>query len=141
MKTRLFYLVLLLICSQLLSCSEDDNLSSADLEVLIDSESYNSAVSDNYIIGSIKLDGDFLTIKFGASGCDGNSWKVKLIDSGALAKSNPPQRSLVLSLENNEICHAAITKELTFDISALRVSTNKVWLNFKNFEKGILYEY
>ncbi|MFN3996312.1 hypothetical protein [Algoriphagus sp.] len=142
MKTRLFYLVLFLICFQLLSCAEDDNLPLVDLAVLIDSEAYNSALSDNYVIQSIKINGDFLIIKFSASGCSGESWKVKLIDSGALAYSFPPQRYLVLSLENNEECEAYITKELAFDISALRgVSTNKVWLNFKNFEKGILYEY
>lgn len=141
MKRSLFYLVLSFICFQLLSCSKDDDLPLADSAVLIDSNAYNSALSDQYVILSIKMDRDFLIIKFGASGCDGESWNVKLIDSGAVAESNPPQRYLMLSLENNEICHAGITKEFVFDISALRVDGNRVWLNFKNFEEGILYEY
>lgn len=141
MKRSLLYLILAFICFQLFSCAKDDNLPLADSAVLIDAKAYNSALSDNYFIQSIKINGDFLIIKFSASGCSGESWKVKLIDSGSVAYSNPPQRLLVLSLENNELCEALITKELTFDISALRVSTNKVWLNIKNFDKGILYEY
>jgi hypothetical protein len=141
MKKSLLYLILALVCFQVLSCAKDDNLPLADSAVLIDSKAYNSALSDNYGIQSIKINGDFLIIKFSASGCDGNSWKVKLIDSGAVAESNPPQRYLILSLENKEICQAVITKELTFEISTLRVDGKRVWLNFKNFDKGILYEY
>jgi len=141
MKKSLLYLILSLVCFQLLSCAKDDNLPLADSTVLIDSKAYNSALSDNYVIQSIKIDRDFLTFKFSSSGCSGESWKVKLIDSGAVAESNPPQRYLILSLVNKEICKAVITKELTFDISALRVDGKRVWLNFKNFEEGILYEY
>lgn len=141
MKKRILYLLISIVCFQLLSCSEGDNLPLVDSAVLIDSDAYNSVLSDNYVIQSIKIDGDYLTIRFSSSGCSGESWKVKLIDSGAVAESLPPQRYLVLSLENNELCKAVITKELTFNISALRVDGNSVWLNLKNFEEGILYEY
>lgn len=141
MKKCILYLSISIVCFQLLSCSEDDNLPLVDSFVLIDSDAYSSTLSDNYTIRSVKIDGDFLTIKFSASGCSGESWKVKLIDSGAVAESLPPQRYLVLSLENYELCEALITKELTFNIAALRVDGKGVWLNFKNFEEGILYEY
>ncbi|WP_111669706.1 hypothetical protein [Algoriphagus litoralis] len=141
MKKRILYLLISIVCFQLLSCSEDDNLPLVDSAVLISSDAYDSALSDNYAIRSVSVDGDFLTIRFSASGCNGESWKVKLIDSGAVAESLPPQRYLVLSLENKELCEALITKELTFDISSLRVDGNSVWLNLKNFEEGILYEY
>lgn len=141
MNKRLLHLLISLVCFQLLSCAEEGGLPLADSIVLIDADAYYAAKTDNLTTNSIKLNGDFLIINFSSSGCNGNSWKVKLIDSGALAYSFPPQRYLVLSLENNEKCEAYITKELAFDISALRVSTNKVWLNFKNFDKGILYEY
>jgi hypothetical protein len=141
MKKRILYLLISIVCFQLVSCTDDEILPTSDLKVVIDSDAYNSAISDNYFIRSIDIDGDFLTIKFSSSGCSGESWKVKLIDSGAVAESLPPQRYLVLSLENNELCQAVITKELTFDISALRVDGKSVWLNFKNFEESILYEY
>lgn len=141
MKKRLLHLVISFICFQLLSCTEDDNLRLSDSNVLIDADAYNSALTDNYTIQSIKINGDFLIVKFSSSGCDGNSWKVKLIDSGSVAYSNPPQRLLVLSLENKELCEALITKEVAFDITSLRVGSNRVWLNFKNFDEPILYEY
>lgn len=141
MARSLFNFILSLVFFLVLSCAKDDNFPLADSTVLIDAKAYNSALSDNYFIQSIEIDGDFLTIKFSASGCDGKSWKVKLIDSGAVAKSIPPQRYLALSLENKELCDALITRELTFNISALRVGAESVWLNFKNFEEGILYEY
>lgn len=141
MKKNQLYLVLSFFCFQLLSCSKDDDLPLADSAVLIDSEAYNSAISDNYTIRSVKINGDFLTIKFSASGCDGTNWIVKLIDSGSVAYSNPPQRLLVLSLENNEICQAVITKELNFNISNLRVGSSSVWLNLKKYGEPILYQY
>lgn len=141
MKKIKLYLVLSMVVIQLLSCSEDDNLPTDYLEVVIDADAYLSAVSDNYVIRSLKIERDFLTIKFSASGCDGESWKVKLIDSGAVAESNPPQRYLVLSLENKELCKAYITKELVFDVSSLRVVGTSVWLNFKNTGQRILYHY
>lgn len=141
MNKSLIHLLISFVCFQLLSCAEDDNLPLVDSAVLIDSEAYNSAISDNYTIRSVKINGDFLTIKFSASGCDGESWKVKLIDSGSVAYSNPPQRLLVLSLENNELCKALITKEVTFNISNLRVGSSSVWLNLKKYGEPILYQY
>jgi hypothetical protein len=141
MNRSLLKLVMLFLCIQLLSCSDDDNLPIVDSEVLIDDVAYNSAQTDNYTINSIRLEGDILIVNFSSSGCDGSSWEVKLIDSGGAAYSNPPQRFLALTLENNEECEAFFTKELAFDISALRLSNSSVWLNVKNYEEGILYQY
>ncbi len=86
------------------------------------------------------IDGDCLNIKFAASGCDGNTWFVKLIDSGSIAESHPCQRTLRLSLENKENCMAVISKEISFDIKDLRIiGNNKVILNIG--DRSILYEY
>ncbi len=81
-----------------------------------------------------------MNIKFGASGCDGNTWIVKLIDSGEIAESYPCQRTLRLSLDNQEECEAIPTKEISFDISDLQImGNNKVILHVSGEE--ILYEY
>lgn len=141
MKKSLLQLVTLFACFQLLSCAEDDILPLSDLKVLIDGDAYNSATTGDLVINSLDIKGDFLTINFSAGGCDGNSWEVKLIDSGVLMKSNPPQRNLILSLKNEEDCEAYITKEVVFDISGLKVSGDKVWLNVSNSDQGILYKY
>ena len=63
------------------------------------------------------------------------------IDSEAILESNPPQRNLRLSLKNDELCQAFITKEITFDIDILQVDGNNVLLNLINSGDQILYEY
>ncbi|MDR7128750.1 hypothetical protein J2X69_001082 [Algoriphagus sp. 4150] len=141
MKKSLFRLVMLLACFQLLSCAEDDGLPIVDSKVLVDIEAYNSAFAGGLVINSLEVKRDFLIINFSASGCDGESWEVKLIDSGALMYSNPPQRNLILSLKNEEECEAYITKEVVFDISELKVKGDKVWLNIMNSDQGIIYTY
>ena len=82
-----------------------------------------------------------MKINFSSSGCNGDTWELKLIDSEDILESNPPQRNLRLSLKNEESCLAYITKELTFDISNLQVNGNKVQLNLTNSDKNILYKY
>ncbi|SFU10642.1 hypothetical protein SAMN04489724_4027 [Algoriphagus locisalis] len=141
MKKLLALLVIFISCFQLLSCVENDDLPLADSKVLIDSDAYLSASADGVVINSLDIKGDLLIVNFSASGCNGESWEVKLIDSGALMYSNPPQRKLILSLKNEEVCAAYITKELVFDISELKVQGGRVWLNVTNSDQVILYTF
>ena len=90
----------------------------------------------------LEINGDCLVINFSASGCDGNTWIVKLIDSEQILESNPIQRNLRISLENNEDCTAVPNKTLTFDISNLQIQDdNRIYLNITNSGDQILYEY
>ncbi len=117
-----------------------NNQSDCDEEVIISQQEYQNASNDSSAIIDINIDGDCLNVKLGASGCDGNSWIIKLIDSGNIAESYPCQRTLKLSLDNKEECLAFISKEVSFDIKNLRiVGDDKVILNVG--EKSILYEY
>ncbi|WP_299186846.1 hypothetical protein [uncultured Aquimarina sp.] len=137
-------LILLLIAMAILSCSnDDDNVdpSNCDLTTLISASEYTSASSDQVTINSITIANNCLKIDFGASGCDGNTWELKLIDSESVFESNPPQRNLRLSLKNEEACQAFITQELDFDISNLQVEGNQVLLNITNSDQTVLYEY
>ncbi len=114
--------------------------SDCDQEVLVSGAEYQNAPNDPFSIVDITIDGDCLNIKFAASGCDGNTWFVKLIDSGSVAESYPCQRILRLSLDNKEDCMAVISKEMSFDIKDLQIIGNdEVILNIGN--KSILYEY
>lgn len=112
-----------------------------DQQTIIDESEYNAASQDNVSISSMEINGNCLKISFSASGCDGSSWIVKLIDSGVTLYSSPPQRNLILSLENKEVCLAVIGKEISFDIENLQVSGNQVKLNITNTGDEILYEY
>lgn len=125
------------------ACQKERDSSPAcqELEVLVDETAFLNAPDDPSTIDNVRISGDCLTIHFSSGGCDGSSWELKLIDSGALIKTNPPQRQLRLSLKNNELCDAWISRELTFNIQALKVNDNKVYLNIENYGTQILYEY
>ena len=131
-----------------LSCSNDDdknnqkgNSNTCDFKTLVSSSQYKNAPSDQLEINSLEINDDCLKIEFRSGGCDGDTWEVKLIDSEGVLESYPPQRNLRLSLKNEELCDAYITKEVTFDISNLQVDGDKVKLNITNSDKDILYEY
>lgn len=126
----------------LTACDKDDNNSiNCDKQVVISADEYNTAPTDQMTINNLEINGDCLKIDFSSGGCSGDTWELKLIDSGALLYSNPPQRNLRLSLKNEELCEAYITKELTFDIRELQVEGNQVLLNIINSDDQILYEY
>ena len=135
---------LLLTAIVFASCDDDDHemkISNCDQHVIVNSETYRDAPDDPLSINSLSIDEDCLTINFSSSGCDGNSWQLELIDADVILESNPPQRNLRLSLKNEELCLAQITMEVSFDISALRVDDNQVFLNITNSDDRILYEY
>ncbi len=141
-QTYKYILVLSLIVLSASCKKEDDNKPiTCDQKVLISSSEYNTAPDDALHINSISLVDNCLKIEFGASGCSGSSWQLKLIDSEAVQKSEPPQRTLRLSLKNEELCEAYITKELSFDISELQIGGNKVILNIKDYAEQIEYNY
>ncbi len=109
-------------------------------KVVINLDEYQKIKTPDDKIGRIEIIGNCLHIMFHDSGCDGNSWKAKLVDSGTVGKSSPAQRFLRLSFENPEICTAFVGKEFSFDIEPLQVAGgNKLTLNIGN--KSILYEY
>jgi hypothetical protein len=138
-------LILILFGTTILSCSNDDNggnSNNCDFETIVSAEQYENAPSDQLNINSLEINSNCLKINFSASGCDGNSWEVKLIDSEQIMESNPVQRNLRLSLKNNEDCTAVPSKTLTFDISELQIlDDNQVYLNITNSDDQILYEY
>ncbi len=145
--------ILALFGLALFSCSKDDdrdnNISdntitesnSCELETLVSAEEYKNSLSDPLTINSLEIIDGCLKISFSAGGCGGDTWELELIDSGDILESYPPQRNVKLSLKNEELCKAYITKEVTFDISNLKVDGDRVQLNFLNSDKGILYEY
>jgi len=119
---------------------DEDNQSNCDQDVIISQREFENAPNEPVSIIEMKIEGDCLKIKFGASGCSGNSWVVRLIDSGIIAESLPVQRTLKLSLNNREACAAYFTREMSFNIKDLQVrGNNSVQLNVLG--KPILYEY
>jgi hypothetical protein len=143
MKAIKLIFVTVIIGMSFITCdNENDNQpSNCEQAVIISADLYKNAPNDQLTINKVEIVGDCLKISFAASGCSGKSWEVKLIDAGMIFYSNPPQRPLRLSLKNDELCAAVIGKEMTFDISQLQVTGNRVLLNFTNSGDQILYEY
>jgi hypothetical protein len=144
MKRMKLLLGLILIFMGFATCEpvdHEDLTSTCDQRVIISKILYKTAPSDLLHILSTELIDGCLKIQFATGGCDGSTWQVKLIDSGELLYSDPPQRNLRLSLDNNELCDAYIGKEITFDVKKLQVSGNEVLLNITNSNTHISYKY
>ena len=135
--------ILLLLLSLLTSCAKTDTspAGACDQGVQISASTYESAPTDEVTINSLVLSADCLTINFSAGGCSGSTWDLKLVDSGAVMESFPPQRNLIFSLKNEELCYAYITKEISFNLSELQVEGNQVVLNITNTDDEVLYVY
>ena len=137
-------LVILTIGLMITACDdyvETDCFTACSQQVIINAEEYQNAPDDELEIVNVQLEGDCLVIRFESGGCDGNSWGIKLIDSEAIMESYPPQRNLRLSLKNQELCDAIVTKEVAFNVSKLRLEYDKIKLNITNSGDQILYEY
>lgn len=128
----------------IISCKQEIIETTCDREVLINNDAYNNNSSANFIINDVEIVDNCLTINFGASGCNRNSWQEKLIDSEYILESSPVQRNLIFSLKNSEICLTYFTKDVSFDISSLQInSESSMVLNIENGKNNfeILYEY
>ncbi len=136
-----FFLALALLASMSCSDGNDPDPNGCDQGTLISEDRYRNAPSDQITINSVEIENDCLKINFSASGCSGESWKLTLIDSGSIKESDPPQRDLRLSLDNDEMCEAFITRELSFSIASLKVQGGSVVLNLTNSGDQILYAY
>ena len=137
--TIIILVVLLISCFD--SCKKADKVPSTDKQVIIDDSTFNSYPNDQLIITEAKIIGDSLQIKFGASCCDGKTWITKLVGSQQVLYSDPPQRSIRLSLKNYEICLAACATKVTFDLKPFRVNGGKIVLNLNGWSGQLLYIY
>ena len=137
--------LLMIIGTAIISCTNDDekgNSNHCDFKAIVSADQYKNASSDLLSVSSLEISSHCLKINISASGCDGNSWEVKLIDSEQIMESNPAQRNLRVTLKNDEVCTAYVGKTFTFDISELQIQDDdRVYLNIINSDDQILYEY
>ena len=134
----------LIMCFIILGCCEDKGDGTSihcDKQVIVDSYLYQEAPDDYLMITKAGIVEDCLVIEFSSSGCDGSTWKVNLIDAEAIAESFPPQRTIRLSLHNEELCDAVFKKEISFDITPLRVGGDQVILNLQGWDEQLIYKY
>lgn len=137
-----FSLVVMIIAS---CTSEQEHITTDDCDnpIIISAEEYENAPQDYIHIDTAFINDDCMTITFGASGCSGQSWELKLISDGSTLESYPVQTHLRLSLENNEMCTAYYTQTISFNIKDLQVeSYSEIYLNIDSYShQGVLYRY
>ncbi|MEL6863184.1 MAG: hypothetical protein AAFP19_02140 [Bacteroidota bacterium] len=139
--------LLALIGTTLFACSDDDQdqpmvSSNCDFELVFSIDQFNNGPADPLIFKNVEIVDNCMQITFSAGGCDGESWEMELIDSTLVLDSDPAQRTLRLSLRDMEDCEALITKEVSFDLSALKENdSGQVWLNIIDYDIPVLYEY
>jgi hypothetical protein len=125
-------------------CDNDDDIEDNNCgeSVIIDNLFFDSAVSGDYELIDYNLNEDCLTIEVSASGCDGETWSMVLVDSGNIAESSPEQRHLKFVFTNNEACLAVFNQSRSFDLVTLRVDgSNEVILNIEGLPEAINYVY
>ena len=145
---KLSKIIIASVCFPLLlmstQCDDDNDLqvSNCGQSVIIDNSFFESAVSGDYQLVGFDINNDCLTIEVSSSGCDGESWSMVLVDSGAVAESSPEQRYLKFVFANDETCLAVFNQSRMFNLTALRVdSSNEVVLNIEGFPEAINYTY
>ncbi len=124
----------------LISCEDDEGRrSSCDDIVVISADDFDNGPNASVSIINVSVIDDCLQIEYGASGCDGNSWVIDLVDSDEVDGQN---RHIRLALQNTEACLAFFTRSVSYDISALQIQgLNEVILNLTNWEIPITYAY
>ena len=126
------------------SCQDDDRQAAKDCdrEVIVDNALFRDAPSDALNIISAGIVDDSLQIEFAASGCDGDSWKIKLIDAEMIMESMPPQRKLRISLKNEEACLAVVRRKISVDLTPIRIEGyRQLLINLSNWDDQLLYKY
>jgi hypothetical protein len=139
-----FQILLFIVSSTLLfSCEEEGANSPRQTygNLVIGKDLYDSIKSENFLISSVSISGDSLKIKLCSGGCSGETWDVRLVDSGAVAESFPEQRWAKVGFKNEEICYAYICREYIFDLKPLQTGSGKLSLHLDGWDGSLLYEY
>ncbi len=145
MKNILWHLWILI--PLLLACDKETDPLKLELTVgneceqraIVDQELYENETSFFLLIEELEIIDDCLRVKYSSSGCTAESWNLRLIGSQYVAYSYPPQRNIRFVLENNELCEAHFTREMTFDISPFRSNDEAMLLNVIGTEHQLMY--
>lgn len=116
-----------------LTCSQIIELNSSKYQ------SFNSAF---FQLDALALNQNCLEVTISASGCNGSSWVLALVDEEVLLESNPVQRNAKLCFTNQELCLAHFSKTYSFDLQPIQqASQQKIILNIDGWQSSFLYQY
>lgn len=125
------------------ACESSDCCDSPPAEcgtkVIVDEDRYNDSLNLLTAIDTAFLNQEgCLVVRYHESGCQSGDAVTALVDLGALAESEPPQRYAKLELVSSTPCLAFISHEQTFDISDLLEDNPEFIYNFRGMDGNVL---
>lgn len=126
-----------------IACSENGTVVTCDYTAVINKDKFDQNTPTAFSgISNVTLQDDCLRLTLTDSGCDGSTWDIAFVDSGDIAESLPVQRFVKIFVTNEELCTAIINREISIDISPLKVENeSSLNLNIENYAEQILYEF
>jgi|AntDeeMinimDraft_4_1070355.scaffolds.fasta_scaffold10471_2 hypothetical protein len=147
MSLKQLFPLIIILCG-FTACDQSDDpgdiqktINDCDFETIVDANEYENINSDDFELSNIAIQDNCLSLEITASGCDGDSWEIRLIDSQAILESNPEQRNLKIDFTNQEDCRSTVSRTFSFDLNTVQINGNNVKLNIVNADKSILYDY
>lgn len=127
----------------LFACGNDDERKDTGYHtsVLIDSNVYREAESDDFYLEEAEITGDSLRvlIRYGG-GCGGV--KLRLAGMEETLNSDPPQRKIRLLLEDNDPCEALVAETFYFKLSVFQTAgSSRIGLFLSDWDGSLPYEY
>lgn len=111
------YLILaMLLILSFNSCKKEISEPISTTQTTVDEALYNDTNSTGFEIIDATIELNKVDITISSSGCDRDSWDVGLIDSEAVAESNPVQKYFKIKFTNSEECKAIVSKTFSFDL-------------------------
>jgi hypothetical protein len=141
----LLVLILASSCDLFRDSDDDDPVNERCQQMaFIDDSLFDNGESSTFSPTAITVEGDCLSLTFGASGCSGDTWSFDLVGRTYFPETLPPQirRPLRLLLQNEEDCRAFFTRTVQFDITELRVpGETAVIIDLVNSDLTVRYGY
>lgn len=138
--------LILMLALTVLACQDEEVTPplpfACDSILTVDADFYQNAPTDDLFILSASIEDHCLDVEFSATGCDGISWEIQLLDANVILESLPVQRNIRLSLSNLELCDFIPTRNISFDLSSAQiVEYNEIYFNLQGWEEALLYSY
>lgn len=137
MMKKLIWISTILLVG-LASC-EEEKITNGECDNIIVVDELGAIISDPYMITSVQLEGSCLAIEVSSGGCSGESWAARLFASSLVAESYPPQVSIELSFDDDELCEAAIKRTFSFNLEALNNISDQMILHLAGWDEPIYY--
>jgi len=128
-------------------CCKESGQVSPEKDIII-SDEFSAFEDSEMMIQKAEIESHTLTLSIQYGGGCGEI-DYDLYTSGLFMESNPVQLEVVLSFEDNDMCEALITKDISFDLkpvaalwkNSYREASGTVILRLKGYSDSIRYNF